>query len=519
LSFVGGGQNNIAGGLETAIAAGAGNESCGSYNVIGGGFQNFLSDSSNRSFVGAGDNNNIDRTFSSNVSGSFIGAGYANGVDGSYAAVVAGYADEAYDAASFIGGGVENIAYSATSFIGAGNFNKTGGADAFVGAGTQNTAYALAFVGAGMNNIAGQSSFVGGGKQNEASGLGAFVGAGGTVAATGQTGQLNVAGGIDAFIGAGDGNAASAPESFIGAGLSNAIAATKAGGTSGAAHAFIGGGAGNLINPLVADGAQNAVIAGGQSNLVNGVDAAIGGGYKNVASGEYAVVPGGYENVAGGIGSFAAGTKAGALHNGTFVWSDGSSTGALNSSAPYQFIARAKGGFFLYSNAAATAGVELTPGSGTWASLSDRNMKRDIVPLDAATVLDRVATLPIDEWSYVSERGVRHVGPMAQDFYAAFNVGEDDRHISSIDESGVALAAIKALTAEKETLQATSAMLQSQDAALNAEVMTQRRGNARLRVRLNALEARVTALALASASHARDDNRSHPLIPVAFTSR
>jgi hypothetical protein len=127
--------------------------------------------------------------------------------------------------------------------------------------------------------------------------------------------------------------------------------------------------------------------------------------------------------------------------------------------------------------------------------------------------------LPIDEWSYVSERGVRHVGPMAQDFYAAFNVGEDDRHISSIDESGVALAAIKALTAEKETLQATSAMLQSQDAALNAEVMTQRRGNARLRVRLNALEARVTALALASASHARDDNRSHPLIPVAFTSR
>jgi hypothetical protein len=37
---------------------------------------------------------------------------------------------------------------------------------------------------------------------------------------------------------------------------------------------------------------------------------------------------------------------------------------------------------------------------------------------------------------------------MAQDFYAAFGVGEDNRHITTIDEEGVALAAIKALQAE-----------------------------------------------------------------------
>jgi hypothetical protein len=37
---------------------------------------------------------------------------------------------------------------------------------------------------------------------------------------------------------------------------------------------------------------------------------------------------------------------------------------------------------------------------------------------------------------------------MAQDFYAAFGVGEDDRHVTTIDEEGVALAAIKALQAE-----------------------------------------------------------------------
>jgi hypothetical protein len=74
-------------------------------------------------------------------------------------------------------------------------------------------------------------------------------------------------------------------------------------------------------------------------------------------------------------------------------------------------------------------------------------MKTDVAPLDDAAVLDKVAALPVGVWSYRTEPGVRHVGPMAQDFYAAFRVGEDDRHITSIDEDGVALAAIKALHA------------------------------------------------------------------------
>jgi hypothetical protein len=34
---------------------------------------------------------------------------------------------------------------------------------------------------------------------------------------------------------------------------------------------------------------------------------------------------------------------------------------------------------------------------------------------------------------------------MAQDFYAAFNVGEDDKHISTVDSEGVALVAIQGL--------------------------------------------------------------------------
>ena len=41
---------------------------------------------------------------------------------------------------------------------------------------------------------------------------------------------------------------------------------------------------------------------------------------------------------------------------------------------------------------------------------------------------------------------------MAQDFYAAFGAGIDDRHVASIDEDGVALAAIKALHRENGRL-------------------------------------------------------------------
>jgi hypothetical protein len=40
---------------------------------------------------------------------------------------------------------------------------------------------------------------------------------------------------------------------------------------------------------------------------------------------------------------------------------------------------------------------------------------------------------------------VPHIGPMAQDFYAAFQVGPDDKHITMVDADGVAFAAIQGL--------------------------------------------------------------------------
>ena len=78
--------------------------------------------------------------------------------------------------------------------------------------------------------------------------------------------------------------------------------------------------------------------------------------------------------------------------------------------------------------------------------VSDRNLKRNIEPVDEQAVLESVVQIPMSTWSYKSDDpAVRHLGPMAQDFYAAFGLGDTDRAYNSIDAHGVALAAIKAL--------------------------------------------------------------------------
>ena len=76
---------------------------------------------------------------------------------------------------------------------------------------------------------------------------------------------------------------------------------------------------------------------------------------------------------------------------------------------------------------------------------SDRNAKQDFAAINPRQVLAKVAALPITEWQYKQEADARHIGPMAQDFSSAFALGADDKHISVVDEGGVALAAIQGL--------------------------------------------------------------------------
>jgi hypothetical protein len=90
--------------------------------------------------------------------------------------------------------------------------------------------------------------------------------------------------------------------------------------------------------------------------------------------------------------------------------------------------------------------------------VSDRNLKRDIEPVDGEDVLERIASMPISTWSYrTDDPSVRHLGPMAQDFHAAFGLGKTDRAYDAIDAHGVELAAIKALY---ERLQRDEALIE-----------------------------------------------------------
>jgi uncharacterized protein YjbI with pentapeptide repeats len=90
----------------------------------------------------------------------------------------------------------------------------------------------------------------------------------------------------------------------------------------------------------------------------------------------------------------------------------------------------------------------------TWVNGSDRNSKQDFSAVDPLEVLQKISAMPITQWQYkVEPDGVKHIGPMAQDFHAAFGLnGADDKHISTVDESGVALAAIQGLNREVKDL-------------------------------------------------------------------
>ena len=92
---------------------------------------------------------------------------------------------------------------------------------------------------------------------------------------------------------------------------------------------------------------------------------------------------------------------------------------------------------------------------------SDRSIKRQIIPADEQAVLDAVSQMPISTWSYqTGDAKVRHLGPMAQDFHAAFGLGTTDVAYDPVDAHGVELTAIKALNTRIRQLQSQNAQLE-----------------------------------------------------------
>jgi hypothetical protein len=273
----------------------------------------------------------------------------------------------------------------------------------------------------------------------------------------------------------------------------DALYATVGGGsgnTSSGQHSTVSGGIGNIAS------GQFASVTGGNGNGATASFSAVCGGQSNMASGANSAIVGGYGNIASGIRSFAIGYQAVASQNSAFVWSDDAGNLSYD---PYSypdaggladsFNVRATGGVYFVtsidtSTGRPTNGMYATSGGSGWYAYSDRAGKRDIVPVDASDILTRLSALQVSTWSYKSQdASIRHIGPMAQDFNAAFGLGEPDkvgdkRYINSIDVDGVALAAIQGLYQQNQQLQAE---------------------NADLRSRLNDLDARLSALEQGSA--------------------
>jgi hypothetical protein len=116
--------------------------------------------------------------------------------------------------------------------------------------------------------------------------------------------------------------------------------------------------------------------------------------------------------------------------------------------------------FFISQNS--SPGVALTLDAsgnltilGALTQVSDRNAKQDLRAVDGPQLLRRIAALPLSTWSYKADAGgARHIGPMAQDFQAAFGLGTDDTHLAPSDVAGLSLAGVQALQRENELLRA-----------------------------------------------------------------
>jgi trimeric autotransporter adhesin len=160
---------------------------------------------------------------------------------------------------------------------------------------------------------------------------------------------------------------------------------------------------------------------------------------------------------------------------GTFIWSDGSaqaSADTFRNTANNEFAARATGGFRFRTNLGGTTGCNLPAGSGVFNCTSSRTTKENFQNVSSADVLSKIRKLPVSTWNYIAEgQQSRHLGPMAEDFYKTFGLGESDKSIGIQDLAGVSLAGVKALeerTADLQTENSTlKAKLADQDQKLN----------------------------------------------------
>ena len=491
-SFLGGGIGNV-------IQPNAG------YSVLGGGNNNLIQTNAPYSVLGGGKNNLVQ----TNAAYAFLGGGAGNIVrsNATYCLINGGQNNIVQTNSSYtlVGGGYGNFSAGQGTIV-AGGFGNSSSADLSGVSGgflNQNTAQFGTIGGGASNTNSGYAGTVAGGQQNLSSGYAAIIAGGQSNLATNQTttvagGWQNLSGGFVATVGGGYANRALGDYSTVAGGNGNATIGSDA---------FVGGGGANTASGF------SAAVVSGYGNIASGGYAAIGAGYSNLASGLGATVAGGYQNTAAGDYSFAAGKNAYVPGNRSFVWNsfanpnyavnsdeflifatngfsiDYNNQTAFGGGDRWLYIGKGSAGFGVPATISTWTGAYLSDG-GSWTSSSDRARKENFAPVDTRAVLAKVAALPLQTWNYTNEPpAMRHLGPMAQDFHAAFGLnGSDDKHIADVDEAGVALAAIQGLD-DKE--QEDRALLNTKAAEIN-ELKEQNRD---LNRRVAELEALVSSLA------------------------
>jgi hypothetical protein len=261
----------------------------------------------------------------------------------------------------------------------------------------------------------------------------------------------------------------------------------------------VGGGYGNTADSY-------STIAGGETNLAANY-ATVGGGTGNQATGLASVAPGGSYNLASGDYSFAAGYAALAQSDHSFVWSDGSfpTSEGINyypaqDNGPNTVSFYATNGIYMITGidvsegGGTLVGAVLGPGDSSWSTLCDRNAKKNFQPVDVGAILEKLTHIPIQQWNYKSQpdSDPPYIGPMAQDFKAAFYPGRDDKRISTLEFDGVELAAIQGLN---QKVDKRSASLENQLQQKETEIRDLKRENDSLAERLRELEKKMSQIA------------------------
>jgi len=209
-------------------------------------------------------------------------------------------------------------------------------------------------------------------------------------------------------------------------------------------------------------------------------------GAYNQATGDYSLSLGSYSQatqshaIAIGTQAYATGIYSVALgsgantngKDGSFVFGDDAYFQTAYASADNQLTMRFIGGYRLWSSYPdSTAGVYMRHGQSGWSNYCDRNKKENFEPVDGELLLSKISRIPISKWNYkLTDPNDKYIGPMAQDFYAAFKLGgTDSLGINTISMDGVNMAGVQALEKRTTEIKNDIAKLIASNIALAAE--------------------------------------------------